>query len=382
MLIAVAVLTVCCRSSKTENSIAAENMQKSPFWGELFAAVCNKGDNENVCISPLSAQIALGMTAIGAEGETKEEIHKTAQIGPEFGTSIAGMIRKSEEYEVSIANSIWINEILDVKNSFIKTNKESFDAEVNRIPFDLSAVGKINNWCNEKTNEKIKSIIDDIDPNCRMFLINALYFKAPWDKPFPKMATEKREFTTEGGEVIKCDMMKHCFNTRYYIDETVQMTVKPFKGKYDMLFILPRQGKSINEAIDYLTIGYDSCINRMELCEVELSLPRFKCEFGTSLKGYLQGMGIKRAFTDNAEFGGISKAPLYIDEVLQKSYISVDEEGAEAAAVTAVRVGLLSARPAKRAVLELNRPFIYAIRENTSGKILFIGKTGNPNKIK
>lgn len=377
----IAALTVCCKSGK---AVVANDREAMPFWGEMFTAVCNESDKENICISPLSAQIALGMTATGAEGETEKEIADAVQTGNNYRKYLKGVIvelnKKSEGCEIKSANSIWINEALNVKESFVESNKKYFDAEANRIPFDDSAVGKINGWCDEMTNGKIKRIVERIEPDNRMFLINALYFKAPWSKPFKKEATVKGLFTTEKGEVVKCDMMKQSFNTRYYIDETVQMASKPFRSNYEMLLVLPREDKNIDDATTYLANRYDSCINKMERRQVELRMPKFKSEFGTSLKTTLQELGIKRAFTGKAEFGGISKKPLYIDEVVQKSYICVDEDGAEAAAVTSVTVGLLSARPTKSVHLDLDRPFIYIIRNSNTRDILFIGKVGNPNK--
>lgn len=383
-LLAVAILLAGCSSRKAVQDIHATTLQpQAPFWGKLLHSIYSTVEQENICLSPLSAEIALAMTATGAEGETMQQMHNVIQTGDSryYNGLIADLRKEGKWSEMKIANSIWINRNLDVKESFKNANREMFDAQVNTIPFDSQATGLINDWCKQNTQGKINGIIDKVEPHHMMFLINALYFKASWSTPFNAKFTEKASFTTSGNSVVDVDMMKQTFNTAYYIDDVVQMATKPFKERYDMLFILPRYGKSIDDAIAHLATNYDSCINSMERYKVEFSMPKFKCEYRTSLKESLCGMGMARAFSGKAEFGGISQAPLYIDDVIQKTFINVDEEGAEAAAVTAVAVGLLAMRDqTPKSTMTLNRPFIYAIRDCATGTILFIGKVGNPNK--
>ena len=388
-ILAIAIMfTGCCTCRKAnkemDNKITANASemlpQEAPLWGGLLYSTLLMDNSENVCISPLSAQLAFAMTATGARGETREEIEKVMRIGDGLTEQIVSLREEGEHYEVNIANSIWINWNLPVKERFIEENRECYDAEVNRIPFDAAAPEKINGWCKENTNGKIPSIIDEIKPTDMMYLINALYFKAPWRNEFNAKATKKQDFTTAGGEKVQAEMMHQTITTGYYNDEAIQIVSKPFKERYEMLFILPERNVSISEALAYFTAEYDNCMSGMEQYRVELSLPKFKSEYQMPLKSILNSMGMERAFGAGAEFGGITKKPLYIDDAIQKTFISIDEEGAEAAAVTAVMVGFLSTGPRKSVSVTFDRPFLYAIKDYTTGSILFIGKVGNPNK--
>ena len=226
------------------------------------------------------------------------------------------------------------------------------------------------------------SIVKELPPSTQMVLVNAIYFKAGWADPFKKEDTKKATFTKSNGKTMKVDMMQQARRALYHEDDFMQATEKPFIGKeYSMLLILPREGVTIESIAERLVQGHESALDKWEECMLTLSMPKFKSEFGTSLKPMLADMGIKDAFTENADFSGISKTPLLIDDVLQKTYIAVDEEGAEAAAVTAVQMAMMSAfRPVEKKEMILNRPFIYAIKDNRNGEILFMGKMGNPNK--
>lgn len=379
----------CCSKKQTEGNtgkkLAASAIPATgSFHGNLFSLACKESRSENVCISPVSAQLALTMTAAGATGETQEEMYRALRLGENGGEESAAMMKQlgaeNPNFELKAANSIWINEKFDVKEEFIKSNRELFNAQVSSIPFNNATVGIINGWCSDNTNGKIKSVLGRIDPNHRMFIINALYFKAPWEKPFAKAGTKPMPFTKENGEVEEVMTMNQKFKTEYFENDTLQMASKPFKSRYEMIFILPRKYYSTEQAAEYLALNYEKLRKQTEIYEVQLSLPKFKSEFSTSLRPSLEAMGMKRAFGTGAQFDGITDAPLYIDDVFQKTYISVDELGAEAAAVTVVVGALMAApRPTEKRELKLDRPFIYAIADRSTGTILFIGKVGNPN---
>lgn len=354
-----------------------------PFWGNLFTQVCKESNAENVCISPLSAQFALSMTANGATGETLKEMYGTMGLDKDINETAKETLERlaNNRYgcEVNIANSIWINEQLDVKQKFIDTNKEFFKALVTTAPFSRETLQRINNWCSENTNGKIESVIDEIKKNDRMYLINALYFKGGWKDEFDKGRTVEKPFTKEDGNKVNVPMMNQTIKTQYYEDESLQILVKHFDYTYKMLLVLPTEGTTTEEAARHLSRNYETILGKMSTYEVRLSMPRFKSEFSTSLKDPLKEMGMPRAFSRNAQFDGISDTPLYIDDAFQKTFINVDEVGAEAAAVTVMRAGLLSSnrRPEKRTV-RLDRPFIYLITSYQPEDILFVGKVGNP----
>ena len=360
-----------------QNEITSANV----FWGNLFSDLCKTSNKENVCLSPLSAQFAMAMLANGAEGETKEEICRALGSYTDANAHYNNLLEESnasKECEVNIANSIWINDKLSVKEQFITKNKDYYNAAIEVTPFNKNTLLRINNWCKDMTNGKITSILSDIKPGDRMYLINALYFNADWNKPFNKENTKKENFTTEKGKVVEVDMMTANENSLYYNDEQVEMTVKRYKGNYSMILALPKENVKCSDVAYTLLQDIDKYLSDMNMCNVKLSLPKFTTEFGSSLKDVLEQQGITRAFSHGAELKGISDAPLCVDDIIQKTYINVDEEGTEAAAVTAITVRLTAIRPEKNVTMKIDRPFVYAIINNENNEVLFIGKVGNP----
>ena len=359
--------------------------KKLPFWGSLFKTVCKESKQENVCISPLSAQLALSMTANGATGETQQQMYGTMGLADDVNAKAKETIEQlsANRYgcEVNIANSIWVNEKLDVKQEFIDTNKEYFNALVTTAPFNKETLQRINEWCSENTKGKIKSALDEIKKNDRMYLINALYFKGGWKDEFNKGKTKEAPFTKEDGTVVEVPMMKQSIKTQYYEDDILQIVVKLFDDTYQMLLVLPAEGVTTEEAAAHLSANYEKILGEMSIYQVTLSMPRFQSDFATSLKNPLKKMGMPRAFGPDAQFDGISREPLYIDDAFQKTFIKVDETGAEAAALTVVRTGLLSMNQKfEERTMNLDRPFIYLITNYQPENVLFIGKVGNPNE--
>ena len=362
-----------------QNDIASANV----FWGNLFSDLCKTSNKENVCLSPLSAQFAMAMLANGAEGETKEEICRALGSYTDANAQYSKLFEEfnaSKDCEINIANSIWINDKLSVKEPFVTKNKEYYDAAIEVTPFNKSALQRINDWCKEMTKGKITSILNDIKPSDRMYLINALYFNADWNKPFRKEDTKQENFTTEKGKVVKVDMMTQHENMLYYNDEQLEMAIKRYKGNYSMVLALPKENATCSDVAYTLLQDLDEYLSDMNMCNVKLSLPKFTTEFGSSLKDVLEQQGITRVFSHRAELNGMSDAPLCVDDIIQKTYINVDEEGTEAAAVTAITVRLTAMRPEKSVAMKLNRPFVYAIINNENNEVLFMGKVGNPIK--
>ena len=364
-----------------ENETAVSNS----FWGELLGEACREMDKENICLSPLSAQFAMAMVAGGSEGKTRTEILNTMQLGDSANikgrrllNDIAEKTVWNEHGDVRIANSIWIKEGFEVKQKFVDTNKEYFDALVESAEFNQETVKRVNDWCNENTNGKIPTILDRFTESDRMLLINALYLKAAWSKPFQERNTTKQKFTTEGGEEIDVPTMMMRSNELFYKDDVVAMVSKRLQGGYSMIFILPGEGVKCDEAAEYVAKDFDTLLKNMEVRNVTLSLPKFTTDFSVSLKPILANLGISRAFGGKAQFGGISDEPLYISDVIQKTYINVNEKGTEAAAVTVAVTGLLSTRPPKVEIITFDRPFIYAIIKDNGNHVLFAGKVGNP----
>ena len=393
------VMAISCNTSRNAvggvapGNSSAENAATGPMsaakktaasksaWGELLGEACRQMDMENICLSPLSVQFALSMIANGAEGITKKEICEAMQIGDDANRHYRTFLDKLDNKycEVKIANSIWIKEKFGVKQEFIDTNKVFYDAQVEKTEFNDAAVERINNWCKENTNGKIPSIIERFNENDRMLLLNALYFKAAWHKPFQEHNTANKKFTTEKGEEITVPTMMMRSNELFYKDDVLVMTSKRLQFGYSMLFVLPNEGMKCDEAAVHLAKNLDAYLRSMEVSDLTLSLPKFKTEFSRSLKPILEELGIKRAFGNRAQFNGISDDPLFISDIIQKTYIDVNEKGTEAAAVTAMFAGALSMRPPQTEILTIDRPFIYAIVKEDSNEVIFAGKVGNPS---
>ena len=385
------VMAACATSKPSctaKQAMSTDSTQTFAF--SLFSAVNSTAEDvENFCISPASAQWALAMTANGARGNTAKQMYEALGY-PDAASNTQGFnclqkdnikaLNNSSEAKVSVANSIWVNKEIKLKSRFIEENAKFYDATTRNVTFDAGTVKEINDWCSDKTEGKINSILNEANPATKLLLINALHFKAEWNKPFYKDITHNNTFTKANGEKITVPMMARSQIANYYEDSTIQATEKSFKnGEYSMLLILPRDGVSIQQAIGHITEKYKKGLfGNSKKYNVHLTMPRFRTEFGTSLKPMLKAMGINEAFTAKADFSEISKTPLLIDDVIQKSYISVNEDGAEAAAVTAVQMMLTGLPREEPKTLTLDRPFIYAITNNHTSEILFIGKVSNP----
>lgn len=389
-LLAITISACASQKGASNTDATAKADSTCTFATHLFQAVSQTAQEENYCISPSSAMWALSMTANGATGTTAQEMYNamgypvTTDEREAYNnlqrTNIEAL-RGSEQAQVKIANSIWAANDIEIRKAFADNNGKYYDATVKNVIFNEATEKEINSWCSDNTEGKINSIVNNLSPDTRMLLVNALYFKAHWAHPFTKEATYKAPFTKADGEVVEVDMMQQSRFATYYEDDTMQATIKPFeRGEYSMLLILPKEGFTVTDVADKLASCYHTTFFKGKEYMLNLHMPKFKSEYGTSLKPMLKSIGIKRAFTNRAEFDKISKRPLLIDDVIQKSYISVDETGAEAAAVTAVQMALTGMRPQERKNLMLNRPFIYAITHNKTGDILFIGKVGNPAK--
>lgn len=400
-----AVIAMCaCNTPRNNGHIAMTNdgegtslcdygkeITPTLFATVLFDKICRSEKKENICISPASAAWTLSMLANGADGNTLAQITSTLGYDSilrlnQRQKELATIITSSDtSASTIIANSIWINKELSVKAPFVDSNQKYYNATTGNREFNNETLKEINNWCAEKTNGKIKTILSKLDKRTKMLLLNALYFKAMWSKPFDANATVKHPFTKENGDTITVDMMNQRLRTSYFENDIVQMASKPFgNGSFSMLFIMPKNNDiaaTANAMIDNLD---NWCTTMQEGTNVILGLPKFVTEYDTSLITALRNMGITDAFSHSADFSHISESPLYVDDIIQKSYIKVDEYGAEAAAVTIASMQLLSARPTENRTMIMDRPFIFAIRENITNEnnILFIGKIDNPNNKK
>ena len=367
------------------------------FGVNLLAKLSELDDEkENIFISPLSISIALGMALHGAEGETQEEMKQVLEFHnmsiDDINESYRGLLDLlpyiDPDVELLIANSMWYRIGFPVLDSYIESNKKYFDAEVDALDFNLpEASDIINNWVNEKTKGLIEDIVpEEIDPLTVMYLINAVYFKGDWAIQFDKEDTRDADFKLDDGSTIPVKMMHQKDSFRVSLsNQDVSVIDLPYSdGHYSMTIVLPPQDVSIHEFTGSMTNEkWQSWLDKLpeDLWEIDVYLPRFTLEYKESLVDVLKALGMKKAFDSyDAEFDGIYDRAqvggenIYISNVMHKTFVDVDEEGTEAAAATSVEFGVTSAPPAFRA----DRPFVMAIRENSSDTILFIGKVVEP----
>jgi len=359
------------------------------FGLKLFRNVFENEEEANVMISPTSVSIALGMAYNGAEsstrdafeevlnyeGLTREEVNEiTKELIHVLVTNVNGNL-------LEIANSMWYDEGFPVEPEFITLNSHYFDAEVKEIDFRTAdAVKTINNWVNDKTNGKIDEIIDSIDPSMMMILINAIYFNCVWEIEFDPDDTHRASFYNEDGSRFgDVDMMQLKSTLKVAKNESFSAAELPYKnGKFSMLLFLPSEESSVDQLVQELDgatwLSWIESFQEKE--DFTVYMPRYEFDFERSLKEDLKTMGLDIPFRDQADFSGISPIPLFIADVIHKTYIKVNEKGTEAAAVTAVLMQGTSIGAYK--VLRLDRPFLFAITENSSKSILFMGKVAEP----
>jgi serine protease inhibitor len=363
--------------------------QDNEFAFDLLKKTIAGFDQANVFVSPLSVSIALGMAWNGANGQTKTEMETALKMS---GMSVSDI---NEYYKLmqttlptidpttklSIANSLWYRTGFPVKSDFLQINSDYFNAYVRELDFSqVWAKDTINNWCSKKTNKLIPSIIDNISSDMRMYLINAVYFKGIWRQKFETKNTGEANFTNELGTVVKVNMMSQTDTFAYAQDNYAKYLDMPYGNKaFSMTIVLPNEEKTTVDVLNYLTpANWNNTLSAMTKGEVLVKIPRFKVENKFKLNSVLKSMGMNLAFLDFADFSKISVQSLMISEVLHKTYVVVNEEGTEAAAVTSVGMMTTSMPVVKEFIV--NKPFLYVIREKSTGVILFIGKMGNIEK--
>lgn len=341
------------------------------------------GKNENVLISPLSIATAMNMALNGAQGETQREMRESlglgkltsAQINDASRTIGQLLVNADPKVKLRIANSIWAEQQAVFKEPFLKLNQDVYGARVEKLDFaDRKSVETINGWVKDATEGKIASILDSIKPEDRMFLINAVYFKGTWADPFNKELTSEAEFTKGDGEKTKVAMMQAKTNVGYLDDKTMKAVALPYgNGRLEMVLMLPK----IKDA-DFRKAMLTTPVPRtLPKDEVMVKIPKFKVEDDYELKDALEALGMKLAFTEKADFSALSQEKLLISSIRHKTYMEVDEQGTEAAAVTSISVGT-TAVPTDPKEFVADKPFYLALRERETGIVLFLGYIGNP----
>jgi len=356
------------------------------FGFELFARLNESAQNQNVFISPFSVSMALGMALDGADGATLDSMKQALgqsgltmqEINGSYKDIRSFLTNLDPNVTMNIANSVWSRNGFPILASFLSDCQTYFDAEATSLDFSSpDAVQTINNWVNTKTNGKIPTIIDQIPSEVVLYLINAIYFKGTWTYQFDPANTTDTTFASPAGST-PCKLMTMHARFAYRETGAEQVVDLPYgAGQFSMTVILPSSGTSIDQYAASLTQEkWDALMNNLDSASIDLSLPKFNLEYEKTLNDELSALGMGVAFTDDADFSRISPIPLKISEVKHKTYVEVNEEGTEAAAVTFV--GFIPTAVISPSGMRIDHPFIVAIREHATGTILFLGKIVSP----
>ena len=346
----------------------------------------------NLFFSPYSISTALAMTYAGARGNTAAQMAQALhfpldqeQLHPAFASLEArlGDIGGKGHIQLRVANALWPQEGYVLLDAFLALTKRYYGVRVTAVDYGEAETARrtINAWVEEKTEDKIQDIIPSglLDELTRLVLVNAIYFKGDWASQFDQSLTNDAPFWVTPDEQIQAPMMSQVHGFRYGEGDGLQVLELAYAGDdLSMVVLLPREIDGLAELEERLTVeNLDRWTRRARQREVEVSLPRFEITFPARLSGILMSMGMVDAFGD-ADFSGMDGTKLLqIAAVLHKAFVAVNEEGTEAAAATAV-IMKLKALPSPLPVFRADHPFVFLIRENSTGSILFLGRVANP----
>ena len=349
-------------------------------------------DGKNVLLSPLSILSALAMTANGAKGETLSEMLNAFGVSSidelnEFFSAYLDRLPNEKNCKLSLANSIWFRDAEDlvVKDPFLQTNADCFRAGAYRAPFDGETVKEINRWVNDHTDGMIDKILDRITPLSMLYLVNALAFDAKWAMPYKEkeQILKNASFRKEDGTYATVTYLQDN-EYRYLVDGDLAVGFsKPYADqRFAFVALRPNDGVTVEDYIATLSgEKIVSLLRNAQKTSVETRLPKFETRYSIELSAVLSAMGMPLAFTDDADFTGITDSvPLKIGNVRHKTFISVGEAGTRAAAVTLVEMKAAAAsseyQPPK---VYLDRSFVYMLVDTETNFPFFIGTLNNPN---
>lgn len=372
------------------------------FGWRLLSELSN--DERNLCISPGSISLCLQLALSGAYGNTAAQMLRTLGIiasSPQEllddGRKLMNQLKTrtanvawegpGASVQFALANSIWIDSSLTLNSNYASAVEKSYDATCVSLEFgDPQALRAINSWVDERTEHKIPVIIERLSPVDLMVLINCAYLKAGWSQPFPRERTCESNFHLSNGQTVQVPTMSHdSIWLSYYADETVQIAELAYtEPRFTMYIVLPAENVEVRSYVRTLTGSrWESLRGQLRSHAGRFAIPRFRAESSLGLKHILQRMGMVDPFTGSADFrnmlAGDMPPAFFIGDVLHKAYIAIDEEGTEAAAATALTMWATGISvPPRPFEMIVDRPFIYAVADNLSGSMLFLGVMHDP----
>ena len=373
--------------TKSEFSLDEFAVKQTDFALRLFNTCRLSDENgKNTLVSPLSVLMALAMTANGADGDTLDEMEKTLGMTKDELNDLSYTymemlsLRNPKFGKLSLANSIWFTDDkrFTVNQSFLQTNKDYYEGDIYKAPFDKTTLDDINQWVKDKTDGMIPSILNDIPSEVVMYLVNALAFDAEWTEPYLEIQVKDGIFTTEDGKKETKSFLCGEENT-YIEDENSVGFIKYYKGcKYGFAAILPNEGISVDDYLDSVDgMHIYQMLTNKKNSILSTAIPKFKTEYSSEMSDQLKNMGIKQAFDINkADFrnlGTSTAGNIFIKDVFHKTFISVDEKGTKAGAATVIALedgALFLSEPRE---IYLDRPFIYMLIDCETNSPIFIG---------
>lgn len=365
------------------------------LYGRLSAA------EGNLFFSPYSVSTCLAMTYAGTRGETEKQMAQVLHFPPDQGQVHASFgelqrqlneIQKKSGVNLNVANGLWAQKTHPFLPAFLEIAQREYEANLRQVDFRTQAEAarpEINDWVSDKTRGKIKDLIPTglLTPLSRLVLVNAIYFKGQWTMPFQTNSTVNAPFHAAGGREIQARLMSmNGKEFKYAEPEGLQLVELPYaNGALSMVVLLPREQdglKKLESALDSKNLhGWLAGAQKQK---INVFLPKFKLETSSRLDQTLAAMGMRDAFNDHeADFSGMDGArDLYLSAVVHKAFVDVNEEGTEAAAATGAVVAMRAVvRPKPIPTFRADHPFIFLIRENTSGSILFLGRLAEPPSV-
>jgi serpin B len=387
VLLCFASLIVLVASPADQEKLAMAN---TGFAFDLLKQIAGEQPNANVFISPFSVSSVLQMVANGAVGDTKTEMQrvlKTTGLAPDSLNATCKDLNESLNSQTNVilnlASAIWFQEGIHLKPGFVATNSRFFHAGLAPVDFQKPASAKtINDWADNSTHGKIKDVVQwPFDPLTKVILANAIYFKGQWAHPFDKSATKPRAFhlARDGTKPTPMMWLRKTFD--YQEGDGFQAVRLPYAGgRLQMYLFLPNPSSSPAK----LLAGMDSNTWRDKILpgfrdrEGTLAFPRFKLEYDVVLNSPLEALGMRHAF-DDADFSAMASERLFVSKVKQKSFVEVNEEGTEAAAVTTgVMATGIAMEPPKPFEMIVDRPFVFMVCDDSTKSILFMGMVFDP----
>lgn len=384
-LVVLVAVSGCINSSISPENAKALADAHNTFGFKLFGELRGNEPGKNLLISSSSISLALSMVHSGAAGETLAAMEKTLEIQGFNQTAfdrdnrdlMAVLATRDPKVELSIANSIWLNKGFAIKPEYQKNMETYYNARATSLDFGLqSSIDTINSWVADKTRGKITKVLKQAEKDEVAYLINAIYFNGKWTYQFDKKDTTDGTFYGKDKET-KIPMMRKFHEYNYFENDEFQAIRLPYgTGTAAMYVFLPKDMDSFLGKMD--GSNWTSWLEQMRPMDGTIVLPKFKFEYEKELAEELKALGMGIAFSDFANFSGMSDTSIAISRVIHKTYIDVNEEGTEAAAVTVVGMRTTSVPiPKKPFYMEVNKPFFFGIRDEATGELLFMGVVNN-----